>query len=96
MTGLDRLRLRLFIAGDAANSSLALLNLRALCQDRLPDQHEIEVIDVFLEPRRALADRVFMTPTLIKLAPQPLRRIVGTLADTEVVVHALGLESANA
>lgn len=83
---------RLFVAGDAANSSKAVTNLDALCQQYLPDRYQIEVVDVFKEPKRALAEGVFMTPTLIKLAPAPVRRVVGTLTQTDIVLHALGLE----
>lgn len=82
---------RLFVAGDAINSSQALANLRALCRAHIPDRYAIEVVDVFSEPARALADGVFMTPTLIKLAPMPVQRIVGTLSQTEKVLQALGL-----
>jgi circadian clock protein KaiB len=85
-------KFRLFIAGDAANSSLAVANLTALCREYLPDRHEIEVVDVFREPKRALAEGIFMTPTLIKLSPSPVRRIVGTLSQTQPVLQALGLE----
>ena len=49
-------------------------------------------MDVFREPKRALADGIFMTPTLVKLAPPPVRRIVGTLSQTQTVLQALGLE----
>lgn len=50
-------------------------------------------MDVFKDPKCALADGIFMTPTLIKLAPPPVRRIVGTLSQTQTVLLALGLES---
>lgn len=83
----------LYVAGDALNSTQALANLAALCKTHLPDRHEIEVVDVFKDPKRALADGIFMTPTLIKLAPSPVRRIVGTLSQTQTVLLALGLES---
>jgi len=86
-------KFRLFVAGDALNSAQALANLTALCLAHLPDRHEIEVVDVFREPGRALAESVFMTPTLLKLAPFPDRRIVGTLSQTQPVLQALGLES---
>jgi circadian clock protein KaiB len=82
---------RLFVAGDATNSLLAIANLRALCKAYLPDRHAIEIVDVFREPARALADGVFMTPTLIKLAPLPVRRIVGTLSQLQVVLQTLDL-----
>ena len=85
-------KFRLYVAGDAVNSTQALANLAALCREHLPDRHEIEVIDVFREPKRALADGIIMTPTLVKLAPSPVQRIIGTLKQTETVLQALGLE----
>jgi circadian clock protein KaiB len=84
--------LRLYVAGDAQNSLLAIANLAEICRTHLPGGHQIEVVDVFKEPKRALADNVFMTPTLMKLAPAPSRRIVGTLSQTQPVLQALGLE----
>jgi circadian clock protein KaiB len=87
------LKFRLYIAGGAQNSSQALMNLEALCKTYLPDRHEIEIIDVFEEPARALSDGVLMTPTLIKLAPAPVQRIVGTLADERTVIETLGLRA---
>lgn len=86
------LKLRLFVAGDAANSSRAVSNLRSLCQEHQLVQCQIEVVDVFKEPERALAESVFMTPTLIKLAPAPVRRIVGSLSQVDTVLQALGIE----
>jgi circadian clock protein KaiB len=86
-------RFRLYIAGDAQNSALARANLGALCRAHLLGRHEIEVVDVFREPKRALADGIFMTPTLVKLSPAPTRRIVGTLSQTQPVLEALGLDA---
>ena len=86
-------KFRLYVASDALNSAQALANLEALCRAHLPGRHEIEVVDVFREPQRALADSIFMTPTLFKLAPLPIRRIVGTLSHTRTVLQALGLDA---
>jgi circadian clock protein KaiB len=86
-------KFRIYVAGDSLNSTQALSNLAALCRAHLPDRHQIEIVDVFKDPKRALADGIFMTPTLIKLAPSPVRRIVGTLSQTQTVLLALGLES---
>jgi len=86
-------RFRLYVAGEAQNSAQAVANLKALCRSHLPDRHEIEVVDVLREPKRAQAEGVLMTPTLVKLAPSPTRRIVGTLSQTLPVLQALGLES---
>ena len=84
-------KFRLYVAGNAENSALAVTNLKALCRDYLPGQHQIEIIDVFQEPKQALADGVLMTPTLIKLMPAPVQRIVGNLNVPLTVLHLLGL-----
>ena len=86
-------KFRLYVAGDAQNSVLARANLRALCETYLPDCHEIEILDVFHNQKRAMEDNVFMTPTLLKLSPAKERRIVGTLSQTQAVLLALGLDS---
>jgi circadian clock protein KaiB len=83
----------LYIAGDTQNTVRAIANLGAFCRTHLPDRHEIEVIDVFHEPKRALADGIFMTPTLVKLTPSPMRKIIGTLSDTQIMLQALRLET---
>ena len=85
-------KFRIYVAGDALNSAQALANLDALCRAYLPGRYEIEVVDVFRQPKRALADGIFMTPTLVKIAPSPLRKIVGTLSQTQPVLQALGLQ----
>jgi circadian clock protein KaiB len=81
----------LFVAGDTENSALALANLSAFCRTRLPNRHEIEVVDVIRQPKRAMKEGIFMTPTLVKTSPSPVRIIVGTLSDTHTVLEVLGL-----
>lgn len=85
-------RFRLFIAGNAQNSVRAAFNLSAMCRSRLPGRHEIEVVDVFKDPKRALEEGIFMTPTLVKLAPSPASRIVGTLSQEQALLQFVGLE----
>ena len=85
-------KFRLYVAGDAQNSVDAIANLTAICRKHLPGLYDIEVMDVFLEPARALMDGIFMTPTLVKLAPAPSRKIIGNLSQTGRVLQALGLE----
>lgn len=84
---------RLFVADDAPNSVRAVANLAAICREHLPNRYDIEVVDVFKDPARALADGILMTPTLIRLAPLPARTIVGNLSDTRAVLQTLGLEA---
>jgi len=89
-------RFRLYIAGDTHNSAQANANLAALCRTYLPGRHKIDVVNVLQEPGRALAEGVFMTPTLVKLAPLPAQKIVGTLSQTQTVLQILGLEAVTA
>lgn len=86
----------LYVAGDAQNSTLAVANFMALCLTYIPDRHELEVVDVFHQPERALAEGIFMTPTLVAITPAPSRKIVGTLSDTKTVLMALGLSAQTA
>ncbi len=89
-------KFRLYVAGETQNSEQAVANLNTLCQEHLLNRHEIEVVDVFKEPKRALADGIFMTPTLVKLRPDPVRKIVGTLSQAQSVLQALELEPVTA
>ena len=87
-----KFKFRLYVAGDAQNSAQAIANLTALCKAYLKDRHSIEVVNVFQEPERALADGILMTPTLVKLAPAPApKKIIGTLSQTQPLLQALGL-----
>ena len=85
-------KFQLFVAGDTLNSAQAIGNLTDLCGDHLRGRHQIEVIDVFKEPARALAEGIFMTPTLVRLAPGALLKIVGTLSSSPTLLLALGLK----
>jgi circadian clock protein KaiB len=84
-------KFRLYVAGDAHNSAQAVTNLNSLCRAHLPNRHHIEIVNVFKEPDRALADGIFMTPTLVKVSPSPGQKIVGTLSQRETLLNALGL-----
>jgi len=88
------LRLRLYVAGLSPNSTTAAATLRALRLEFSSRAIELETIDVLREPQRALPDRVFQTPMLIKIAPLPERRIVGNLSERRMLLAALGLEEA--
>ncbi len=85
-------KFRLYIAGDTMNSVQARTNLHALCSSYLAGQYEIEVVDVFREQKRALEDGIFMTPTLLKLAPS-VSKVVGTLSNAQSVLIALGIDT---
>jgi circadian clock protein KaiB len=86
-------KFRLYVADSTQNATEATANLRALCRTHFAGRHKIEIVDVFREPTRAQAEGVRMTPTLIKLAPAPVKRIVGTLSQTQRVLETLGLKA---
>jgi len=85
---------RLYLAGDSPNSTQAKANLGALCKRYLKGRYKIEIVDVAKEPNRALTDGIYMTPSLLKLAPSPVRMIVGTLSRPEILLESLGLGNA--
>ena len=89
---LAKIKLRLYVAGRAPNSARALANLETIREEYGVERFEVEVIDVLDEPLRALHDRVLVTPTLIKLSPQPVMQIAGDLSRRYDVLHALGLD----
>jgi circadian clock protein KaiB len=90
----EAFRFRLYVAGDAPNSLQARANLARLCEQYLPDRHEIEIVDVVLEPKRALSESILMTPMLVTDSPYPGHRIVGNLSNTEPILQILGLGAA--
>ena len=94
MTAEEVFVFRLYVAGNAPNSLQAIANLRQLCSTYLEGRYELEIVDVLLEPKRALAEKIFMTPTLISVSPYPGCRIVGTLSNTEPILQILGLGAA--
>ncbi|HXI11839.1 MAG TPA: circadian clock KaiB family protein [Thermoanaerobaculia bacterium] len=94
-TKLEAYVFRLYVAGNAPNSLQAIDNLTQLCDTHLPDRHEIEIVDICVDPGRALAESIYMTPTLVVVSPYPGHRIVGTLSNTEPILQILGLGPAN-
>jgi len=85
------LALRLYVAGDAPNSQLARQNLRTLLSGVPARAVALEIVDCLRDPHRALRDGVLVTPTLVRLTPEPRRTVVGTLSDAARVAAALGL-----
>ncbi len=82
--------LRLYVAGQAPNSVLAIANARAICEDHYLTGYRLEIVDLMDHPLRALEDGIVVTPTLVRLLPKPARKVIGTLSDQKQVVLALG------
>jgi circadian clock protein KaiB len=80
---------RLYVAGEAPNSVLALRNLKALCKSFYGDDYHIDVLDILLSPERAWAEGVIVTPMAVRISPEPVIKIIGNLSNTEQVLNAL-------
>ena len=83
---------RLYVIDEGPSSVRAIANLSAICKNHLPDNHQIEIVDLLQDPRRVLSDNIQATPTLIKLSPAPVRKIIGDLSEEAKVLLALGLQ----
>jgi circadian clock protein KaiB len=86
------MRLELYVVGRSPNSEAAVANLRRICEERLAGRYELLIIDVLENPEAAEAANIVATPTLIKRAPPPPRRIVGDLSATDAVLRGLGID----
>jgi circadian clock protein KaiB len=73
----------------------AITNLRAICAECLRGSYQIEIVDVLKQKRRALDDGVMITPLLMKLSPEPVSRVVGSLSNRESLLQALGMPARN-
>ena len=83
--------LRLYVAGQTPKSIRAFANLKALCEKHLKGSYQIEVIDLFEHPQLARGDQIVAIPTLVRKLPEPVRKIIGDLADTVRVLVGLDL-----
>ena len=96
MTGpqTPRYVLRLFVTGTTSRSQRAIANMQKICEESLAGQYDLEVIDVYQHPEATRDLQVVATPTLVKVLPEPLRRIIGDLSDREKVLAGLDLTTA--
>ena len=86
--------LQLYVAGSTPQSSRAITNLKAICEAHLKDRYDLTVIDLYLHKELAKDDQIVVAPMLVRLAPLPVRRVVGDLSQTARVLAALDLPSA--
>jgi circadian clock protein KaiB len=83
--------LRLYVAGQTPKSLTAVANLKRICEEHLAGRYTIEVIDLLVTPQLAAGDQIVALPTLVRRLPPPLKRIIGTLSDTERVLVGLDI-----
>jgi circadian clock protein KaiB len=86
------IELRLYIAGQTRRSIAALTNLRRICEEHLAGRYRVEVIDLLQHPDQAQRDQIVAIPTLVRRLPEPIRRIIGDLSDSERVLVGLEVE----
>lgn len=85
--------LRLYVAGQTPRCVTAFANLKKICEEHLAGQYRIEVIDLLENPKLAQGDQILAIPTLVRKLPEPMRKIIGDLSNTERVLVGLDLQS---
>jgi circadian clock protein KaiB len=84
--------LKLYVAGQTAKSLQAFANLKRILEEHHPGQYHIEVIDLLKHPQLAKGDQILALPTLVRKLPEPVRKIIGDLSNTERVLVGLDLQ----
>jgi circadian clock protein KaiB len=84
--------LRLYVAGMGPKSTQAIDNIKRICEEYLPDKYQLEVIDIYQYPIFAKDGQIVAAPTLIKELPPPLRKLIGSMANTERVLVGMDLK----
>src|SRR5215813_11775470 len=85
--------LRLYVAGQTTKSLHAFANLKRICEQHLAGKYEIEVIDLLKNPQLAKGDQILALPTLVRKLPEPIRKIIGDLSNTERVLVGLNVRT---
>lgn len=85
----ERWMLRLYVAGQTPKSLAAFSNLKKICEEHLAGRYQIEVIDLMMNPRLAKDDQILALPTLVRKLPEPMKKIIGDLSNTERVLVGL-------
>lgn len=83
--------MKLYVAGQSPKSMNALANLKRICEEHLQGRYELEVIDLYQQPRLAPGEQIIAIPTLIRTRPSPIRRIIGDMSNTERVLAGLDI-----
>ena len=90
-----RWQLRLYVAGQTPKCLTAFANLKKICEEHLAGEYEIEIIDLMEQPQLAAGDQILAIPTLVRKLPEPVRKIIGDLSNTERVLVGLDLRPAD-
>ena len=91
----ERYVLRLYIAGMTPRSTLAIQNIRKICEEHLEGRYDLEVVDFYQQPTLAEGEQIIAAPTLVKKLPLPLRRFIGDMSNTERIIVGMDLRTAS-
>ncbi|MBW4437767.1 MAG: circadian clock KaiB family protein [Pleurocapsa minor GSE-CHR-MK-17-07R] len=95
-SNVDKWELRLYVAGQTPKSLTAFANLKRICEQYMEGQaYEIKVIDLLENPQLAEGDQIVAIPTLVRSLPEPIKKIIGDLSNTERVLVGLQLRHAH-
>jgi circadian clock protein KaiB len=87
----DMYNLRLYVAGQTTKSARAIENLRKICDEHLAGRYHIEVVDLLENPQLGRGDQILALPTLVRRLPEPIKKIIGDLSNTERVLVGFDL-----
>ena len=90
--GAEIMQLRLYVAGQTPKSITAFANLKRICEEHLEGKYRIEVIDLVVNPQLAKGDQILALPTLVRKLPEPVKKIIGDLSNTERVLVGLDIK----
>jgi len=89
----NRYKLKLFVTGASSNSVRAIANIKSICETRLNENYDLEIIDVYRQPLVAQDKQLVALPMLLKTYPLPVMRLIGDMSDTEKVLKGLGIST---
>ena len=89
----EHFELRLYVAGQTPKAIRAFTNLRKICEEHLEGRYSIEVIDLLKDPQLGRGDQILALPTLVRKLPEPIKKIIGDLSNTERVLVGLDLRA---
>ena len=87
--------LRLYVTGMTPKSTHAIANVKKLCETYLAGRYELEVVDIYQQPKPAKGEQIIATPTLVKKLPLPLRKLIGDMSDTDRFLVGIDLKPKN-
>jgi circadian clock protein KaiB len=88
---LEKHILKLFVTGTTPNSVKAIVNIKRICEEFIPGNYELEIVDIYQQPELAQSEQIIAAPALIKKSPLPQRILIGDMSNTNKVLAGLGL-----